>query len=325
MAEIKAFAEQVVGYMNKEGTGEAEFKFWKRLKNNGEYAYGIYAAQNGRMASPLVYLEPYYDAYQKGMPLGEIAGQIREALGDAGDLDMEAIHTLGRFETAAKKLVFRLINADMNQELLNLVPHIRILDLAAIFYVFMGRENGRSLVAMVTQKAADQWDATPEALWKLALANSAREMPSMMKDIGEILKEGAEEGMFPEGVGNRFDGESLIYILTNQERTWGAGCILYPGELKKAASRLGGDLIVLPSSVHETLIFVRTGQEDPELLNRLISEVNEREVDKEEWLSNQAYGYSMKEDRLMPLSEMPPMELTKTPQASPHVEAYYAG
>lgn len=53
--------------------------------------------------------------------------------------------------------------------------------------------------------------------------------------------------------------DGFMYVLSNRERSWGAGCILYPGELKKAASRLGGDLVVLPSSVHETMIFVRTG------------------------------------------------------------------
>ena len=99
-----------------------------------------------------------------------------------------------------------------------------------------------------------------------------------------------------------------MYVLSNRERSWGAGCILYPGELKKAASRLGGDLVVLPSRVHETMIFVRTGEEDPELFVRMISEVNRKEVAREEWLSFQAYGYSLEEDRLMLLSEMPPVE-----------------
>ena len=100
----------------------------------------------------------------------------------------------------------------------------------------------------------------------------------------------------------------FMYVLSNREWSWGAGCILYPGELKKAASRLGGDLVVLPSSVHETMIFVRTGEEDPELFGRMISEVNRKEVAREEWLSFQAYGYSLEEDRLMLLSEMPPVE-----------------
>ena len=111
-----------------------------------------------------------------------------------------------------------------------------------------------------------------------------------------------------DGSGTWSARDGFMYVLSNRERSWGAGCILYPGELKRAASRLGGDLVVLPSSVHETMIFVRTGEEDPELFGRMISEVNRKEVAREEWLSFQAYGYSLEEDRLMLLSEMPPVE-----------------
>ena len=99
-----------------------------------------------------------------------------------------------------------------------------------------------------------------------------------------------------------------LSILTNTSGIFGASAMLYPGVLKEFSKKIGHDLIILPSSVHETMIFVRTGEEDPELFGRMISEVNRKEVAREEWLSFQAYGYSLEEDRLMLLSEMPPVE-----------------
>ena len=206
--------------------------------------------------------------------------------------------------------MFRLVNADMNRDLLDQVPHVRILDLAVVFYVWLGNGNGGVLTAMVTREAADRWGVTPEGLWKLASVNAKREMPPVLRGIGTMLEE------MMAGDGRKLPGESragssredFMYVLTNREGIWGAGCILYPGELKKAAFRLGGDLVVLPSSVHETLLLVRTGEEDPEELGRMISGINREVVAREEWLSFQAYGYSRKEDRLMLLSEMPPAE-----------------
>ena len=215
---------------------------------------------------------------------------------------MEKVHIMEQFESAAQRVMFRLVNADMNRELLKQVPHIRILDLAVVFCVRLGKGNGGSFSAMVTREMADQWKITPEELWKLALANSRRELPPVLWGSGGMLEEDTDGG----GTWSARDG--FMYVLSNRERSWGAGCILYPGELKRAASRLGGDLVVLPSSVHETMIFVRTGEEDPELFGRMISEVNRKEVAREEWLSFQAYGYSLEEDRLMLLSEMPPVE-----------------
>ena len=107
-----------------------------------------------------------------------------------------------RFETAAGRLVFRLVNADMNRELLDQVPHVRILDLAVVFYVWLGKGNGGVLTAMVTREAADRWGVTPEGLWKLASVNAKREMPPVLRGIGTML----EETM--AGEGRTLPGES---------------------------------------------------------------------------------------------------------------------
>lgn len=130
MTEMKAFAEQIAGTMNMEENGSKKFRIWEKRKINGTVSFGIFSAGNGGGASPVVYLEPFYDAYRNGMPLEEITGQIRKGLDGGESPDPEAVRILERFETAAGRLVFRLVNADMNRELLDQVPHVRILDLA---------------------------------------------------------------------------------------------------------------------------------------------------------------------------------------------------
>lgn len=119
MTEMKAFAEQIAGTMNMEENGTKKFRIWEKRKINGTVSFGIFSAGNGCGASPVVYLEPFYDAYRNGMPLEEITGQIRKGLDGGESLDPEAVRILERFETAAGRLVFRLVNADMNRDLLD--------------------------------------------------------------------------------------------------------------------------------------------------------------------------------------------------------------
>ena len=202
MTDMTAFAEQIAGTMNMEENGTKKFRIWEKRKINGTVSFGIFSAGNGCGASPVVYLEPFYDAYRNGMPLEEITGQIRKGLDGGESLDSEAVRILERFETAAGRLVFRLVNADMNRDLLDQVPHVRILDLAVVFYVWLGNGNGGVLTAMVTREAADRWGVTPEGLWKLASVNAKREMPPVLRGIGTML----EETM--AGDGRKLPGES---------------------------------------------------------------------------------------------------------------------
>ena len=44
-----------------------------------------------------------------------------------------------------------------------------------------------------------------------------------------------------------------MYVLTNQKNIRGAAMMLYDDMLEKAAEKLGGDVYVIPSSIHETL------------------------------------------------------------------------
>lgn len=68
--------------------------------------------------------------------------------------------------------------------------------------------------------------------------------------------------------------------------------MLYPDEIKNFADRLGQDIIILPSSIHEVLLVADSGNYDFEDMSRLVKEINDTEVPPEDRLSNQIYRYS---------------------------------
>ena len=83
-----------------------------------------------------------------------------------------------------------------------------------------------------------------------------------------------------------------MYVLTNQNKLNGASCILYEHLLELFADRLGADLYILPSSVHEVILIPATSDTSFAELSRMVKEVNETQVSPEEILSDHVYYFS---------------------------------
>lgn len=66
--------------------------------------------------------------------------------------------------------------------------------------------------------------------------------------------------------------------------------MLYEDKLHSLAEKVGTDLYILPSSVHE-VIAVSVEMGEPEELARMVAEINMDQVDLSERLSNQVYHY----------------------------------
>lgn len=86
-----------------------------------------------------------------------------------------------------------------------------------------------------------------------------------------------------------------MYVLTNERKNFGAGAILYSGMKERLESVVGEDFIVIPSSVHETIIVPSflTGAS----ITDIIREVNRTTVSELEVLSDRPY--KLVEDRTL--------------------------
>ena len=84
--------------------------------------------------------------------------------------------------------------------------------------------------------------------------------------------------------------EADMYVISNETRINGAVSMLYETELHELAEKLGSDLYILPSSIHEVIAVSATGG-DPEELAQMVEDVNMGQVEIGERLSNQVYHY----------------------------------
>ena len=102
------------------------------IKNNDTHYDGLTILSNQLNISPTIYLNFYFKQYLKGRSLEEICHDILSVYEEnkpSGNID---ISFFTNYEQVKKRIVFKLINYEQNKNLLQKIPHIKILDLAII-------------------------------------------------------------------------------------------------------------------------------------------------------------------------------------------------
>lgn len=280
---FEEFKEKTKEEMERRLEG-GKVEIMEALKNNSVKRAGIAMAKPGMAASPVLYLESYYEKLQDGVGFTEIMEQIWKAyqkhMGKE-PLDVEEFTDWGR---AREKVSARLIHYGENRELLKAVPHKRFLDLAAVYDFMEPLDGGGAAAVRINNKHMERWGICREELEAAAYSNYKRsggtKIRSMDSFIGELLGTAAGE-----------HGSCLpMYVATNRWGIGGAAAMLFPEELGNLAERLGSDLYILPSSIHEVLL-LPTAMGQPGELAEIVREVNRTQVLPEERLSDNVYRF----------------------------------
>ena len=298
--EMKAFAEMICGEVRK-GLGKGACVEVREIgKNNGTVLHGLLARKEGRNVSPAVYLETYLEDYESGAALGPIiqnvTGICREAL-DREPVDMGFLRS---FERVRDRICYRLVGRKKNGALLEGIPYIEFLDLAFCFYYAYNGELGDGTI-QISNAHMEMWDSNTMELFALSKRNTPRLFPWECSGLQDILEDMA--GLDGDGAASKDVAEALqkevpMMVLSNTARLHGAVCMLYPGVLAGMADRVGGDLFILPSSIHEVILLPDTGNEDGEALKLMVQEVNSTAVAPEEVLSDTLYRYDRARGRV---------------------------
>ena len=253
-------------------------------KNNNVRRKTISIFKEGQLATPTIYLRDYYLDYKKGRSIENIGREIF-----------------------------------MIYSLLKTMPHFKFLDMAIVFFVsIMGNEKEQGTIA-IQEAYVEKWGISKEELRRTATNNTWKEYPPEIKKMEDIISEivlgqvtsedDDEDGLISEEISYgefsidnvrqmikeevdkmRAQAEMDMYVLTNTSRNFGAACITYPGVLKEFAREHNSDFYIIPSSVHEVILILGE-QMSVEEMNLMVEEVNEREVDSIDVLSNHVYQY----------------------------------
>jgi hypothetical protein len=293
------FLEEVRATVQERLGSNYEIRIQKITKNNGIVLDGLIIGKVSKNIAPTIYLNSYYTHFTHGMSLQEILEDIISAYKENNDVVFGDMKEFLDFNNLKDKVVFKLIQREKNQELLKKVPYFEFLDLAVVFYLILDEHRGGQMTALIHNSHMEPWGVEKEELYQLAMKNAPVLLPPIIKTMKEIIHEIMKEHLEDLYMNEIFDallegdpGKSSLYVLSNKKQINGAGCILYDDCLKKFAGEQNADVIILPSSVHETILIPVKGELDFGELQEMVSQINESEVPEEDVLSNRIYKYS---------------------------------
>ena len=292
--EYKEFVEYIkmnAGYIAGEG---GNITINHVIKNNGCEMDGLVIMEKGKDIAPTIYLDSFYELYTNGENIKNIIRQIEVIYEQNKNNVTFDVNILKHFDTIKDKIVYKVVNYRSNEKLLEQVPHKRILDLAVVFYCLLDNEYGRSATALIYNNNLKNWNVTIDDVYKAALKNTPDLLHSKISSMAALF----------EKCGVNVDGEEVdlkdyvpsdMYVLTNESKLNGAACILYENVLYDFAQKLGADLYILPSSVHEVILLPKLSMFEKDELVNMVKEVNTGGVAADEVLSDHVYEYNRTE------------------------------
>ncbi len=254
---------------------------------------GLTLRGDGVSIAPTIYMNNMYEHYKECENLDQVIKEAAETMQEAmseGKKILPSIET----ENVKDNIAFQLVNTQQNETLLVDMPNRSFQDLSIMYrwVINVGEEGLQSV--MITNDLAKQFGLNEEELFKLAVENTKRIFPPVVKNMFDVMKDMfIKDGMPPEMVEAMTDvmpSNQAMYVITNEQGINGAVSMLYEDKLHVLAEDLGTDLYIMPSSVHE-VIAVSSDMCDPEELAYMVTDINMNEVSLEDRLSNQVYHY----------------------------------
>lgn len=196
-----------------------------------------------------------------------------------------------RFPLLRKYIIFYFTSVFEGDSRYFQVPHRKIGDMMLMYGILWRNEKREDCLIPVTDEYLTLWRIGEEELFRAASENTPRLLPVCLCPMREMLHDFLSEE-------ERGGVEKEIYVLTNKRGYLGAAALLYENVLSSFSARVGADLYILPSSIHEVLLLPVRGQEKA-YLQEMVEEINKKELQSEDILSNRVYQYLRKSGKIV--------------------------
>lgn len=202
------------------------------------------------------------------------------------------------WELTKEKVLPQLVNLEWNKEDLKGIPHVQMGDFAVVYRVILDRGTSDVASCKVNDGVLARWGITEEELHAQALKNmkAAKDFVALdMEDTMVSLFGGSDETINILETDDMMEGD--LYVLSNRDKTYGPNIILDQDVMKDISKRMGGDFVIIPSSIHELLavkVHDDVSMEDVMNYETMIREVNCTQVDPSKRLSDNPYYYDSK-------------------------------
>ena len=286
---------------------ERKVEIMEVLKNNNIKLQGVYLPGTKSYTSvPLLYLESYYQELEDGKKLEDVWQKIAQDYQKCQEAEISIDGISSRewdYETIKKSLTVYVRNAQENIDFLASCPHEIREDLALVygFHVLVDGEKAGS--AIINYDRLRWLGVSEEQLKQDAWENMKQSNPPCFLDLQDMLAKMYSDELGDVKAGSLeyledVDPNAMMYVLTNSNQVNGAVYMCDEEVMSLIAEKLGSDLIVIPSSIHETIILKETENVSVTELNAMVEAVNEEAVTPQEKLGNSVYRFDREAQRL---------------------------
>lgn len=272
----------------------------KVFKDNGLELTGLVIREKSRNTAPTIYLEGLYYEYCKGMEMGDVINKIiRVYEENCNKLEMN-FEQFADYEWMKPRVLYRLVNYDANEKMLQDLPHKRYMDLAMVFFIIFEHDVVGDGIISIHNKHMELWGVDVEELCARAMENTQRILPYRFSCIEHAMEAILKSESSEDVLDNDVTSKDNMYVLTNTRKIFGAAVLLYDNMLKKIANKVKDDFYIVPSSLHEVIIIPKkTFPHEKEDLKEMIQNVNKEEMQLQDILSDCIYEYDCEKEEIL--------------------------
>ena len=246
----------------------------KTVNKNGTLCTGIIVGNNE--CSPVIYMEKFED-YSIEDTVKAILDTYEKGKVNQKDFDVKRLTSWEYIRDNLQLCIQKKTDDDtiLKREFNDLEMYIRV------------KANVNGSDGTYTLKKNILKGITEEEVFDLAFASMKENL--VVKPMTSVLF-----GMPVENTNYKEWFDTGYIVMTNKDANYGASSILDTSRLMEIANAIEGNLVIIPSSIHECLIYPYDGSVEIEEFNKMVNEVNTSEVDDVEVLSNHVYLFDRK-------------------------------
>lgn len=253
------------------------------IKNNSTERVGLSIAKDGERIAPNIYVKDLHIKYRDNIE--KAANEVLRIYSCNRKPEI-SIEDFMDWDWVKEHLYIKLVNTKRNADRLKDIPHDSFMDLSIVFAVLFDSLDRTEASVLIKNEHLALWGIQEEELKKTAYANAPVIKPPVMKSMTDTLIE--LNGILPMPL--QEDDVLPMYVLSNAEKVNGAAVMAYSDIFSNISAKIGDELYIIPSSVHEVIIIPKKGEAED--IKRMISVVNTGELDSEDVLSDSLYQYS---------------------------------
>lgn len=185
--EVKRGVEDIV----EKELGEGVVVVRNVLKNNNVRRKAISIVRKEEVATPTIYLRNYFVDFKHGRDMTNICTEIFNMYlysMDSFNADID-LRDIADFEKVKTMIHYKLINYEMNKELLKKVPHLKFLDLAIVFYIMVSEDGEGQATALIHKEHLEGWGISRKELRDIAFKNTWDKFPVVVTPMEDIISD----------------------------------------------------------------------------------------------------------------------------------------